>query len=44
MVAETQRTLDMPHVMPRLKKAGVNFIALNFVEKIENDIVHIYDI
>ena len=42
--AETQRTLDMPHVMPRLKKAGVNFIALNFIEKIENDIVHIYDI
>ena len=34
----------MPHVMPRLKKAGVKFIALNFVEKIENDIVHIYDI
>ena len=42
--AETQRTLDMPHVFPRLKKAGVNFLALNFIEKIENDIVHIYDI
>ena len=42
--AETQWTLDMPHVMPRLKKAGVNFISLHFVEKIENDVVHIYDI
>ncbi len=42
--AETQRTLDMPHVLPRLKNAGVILSALNFVEKIENDMVHIYDI
>ena len=30
--------------MPRLKKAGVNFLALNFTENIENNVVHIYDI
>ena len=42
--AETQRTLDMPHLFPRLKKAGVNLIALNFIEKIEKNVVHIYDI
>ena len=41
---ETQRTLDMPHVLPRLKNLNVRFSALNFVEKIENDSVYVYDI
>mgnify|MGYP001322394345 FL=1 len=41
---ETQRTLDMPYVLPRLKSLKVRFSPLNFVEKIENDNVFIYDI
>lgn len=42
--AETQRTLDLPHIMPRLKAAGVRRTAQHFVERIEPDAVFVYDI
>jgi len=42
--SETQRTLDMPHLLPRLKKLNVKFSALSFVEKIAGNDVHTYDI
>ena len=42
--ADTQRTLDMPHVLPRLKKLGVRITAQHFVESIDADQAIIYDI
>jgi hypothetical protein len=42
--AQTQRTLDLPHVMPRLKALGVRTTAQHFIERIEADAVHVYDI
>jgi len=42
--ADTQRTLDLPHVMPRLKKLGVRTTAGHFVEQISSAGVEIYDI
>ena len=42
--AETQRTLDLPHVMPRLKAAGVTVTAQHFIERIEDHNAVVYDI
>lgn len=42
--AQTQRTLDLPHVMPRLKALGVRTTAQHFVERIEPQAVTVYDI
>mgnify|MGYP003629931269 CR=1 FL=1 len=42
--AQTQRTLDLPHVMPRLKALGVRTSAQQFIERIDPDAVHVYDI
>jgi 2,4-dienoyl-CoA reductase-like NADH-dependent reductase (Old Yellow Enzyme family) len=42
--ADTQRTLDMPHVLPRLKKLGVQTTALHFVEQIDDHNVTVYDV
>ncbi|MGR9090743.1 MAG: oxidoreductase [Gammaproteobacteria bacterium] len=42
--AQTQRTLDLPHVMPRLKAQGVCTTAQHFIERIEPAAVHVYDI
>lgn len=42
--AHTQRTLDLPHVMPRLKALGVRTTAQHFIERIEPGAVHVYDI
>jgi hypothetical protein len=41
---ETQRTLDLPHVMPRLKEAGVTVTAQHFIERIEDRSAIVYDI
>ena len=42
--AETQRTMDLPHIMPRLKAAGVTVTAQHFVERIEERSAFVYDI
>ena len=42
--SETQRTLDMPHVLPRLKNLKVRMTSSHFVEKIEGTDVYVYDI
>lgn len=42
--AETQRTMDLPHIMPRLKAAGVTVTAQHFVERIEDHSALVYDI
>jgi 2,4-dienoyl-CoA reductase-like NADH-dependent reductase (Old Yellow Enzyme family) len=42
--AETQRTLDLPHVMPRLKAAGVVITAQHFIEHIDDRAALVYDI
>ena len=42
--AETQRTLDLPHVMPRLKAAGVTVTAQHFIERFEDRNALVYDI
>ncbi|MGR8921906.1 MAG: NAD(P)-binding protein, partial [Gammaproteobacteria bacterium] len=42
--ADTQRTLDMPHVLPRLKKLGVTTTAQHFVESIGTHSVTVYDV
>ena len=42
--AETQRTLDLPHVMPRLIAAGVTITAQHFVESIADRTVTVYGI
>ncbi len=42
--ADTQRTLDMPYLMPRLKKLNVCLSALHFVEEIFEDAISVYDI
>ncbi len=42
--AETQRTLDLPHIMPRLKAAGVKITAQHFIELIEDRVAIVYDI
>jgi len=41
---DTLKTLEMPHLFPRLKAAGVRLTAQQFVEKIEGRSVEIYDI
>jgi 2,4-dienoyl-CoA reductase-like NADH-dependent reductase (Old Yellow Enzyme family) len=42
--AETQRTLDLPHVMPRLKAAGAIITAQHFIERIDNHSANTYDL
>ena len=42
--ADTQRTLDMPYVMPRLKHLNVRLSPLHFVEEIFEDSISVYDI
>jgi len=42
--ADVQRTLDLPHVMPRLKALGVRVTAQHFLEAIAADAVTVYDI
>ncbi|MFP6780516.1 MAG: NAD(P)-binding protein [Gammaproteobacteria bacterium] len=42
--SETQRSLDMPHIMPRLKAAGAIVTAQHFVEEIDDRNVSVYDI
>jgi 2,4-dienoyl-CoA reductase-like NADH-dependent reductase (Old Yellow Enzyme family) len=42
--ADTQRTLDMPYVMPRLKSLNVRLSALHFIEEIFEDSISVYDI
>ena len=42
--AETQRTMDLPHVMPRLKAAGVAVTAQHFIERIEERSALVYDV
>ncbi|MFT4562049.1 MAG: 2,4-dienoyl-CoA reductase-like NADH-dependent reductase (Old Yellow Enzyme family) [Gammaproteobacteria bacterium] len=42
--AETQRTLDLPHVMPRLKAAGVLVTSEHFIERIDDRAALVYDI
>ena len=42
--AETQRTMDLPHIMPRLKAAGVTVTAQHFVERNEEQSALVYDI
>ena len=41
---DTLKTLEMPHLFPRLKAAGVRLTAQQFVEKININSVEIYDI
>jgi len=41
---DTLKTLEMPHLFPRLKTVGVRLTAQQFVEKIEANCVEIYDI
>lgn len=41
---DTLKTLEMPHLFPRLKAAGVRLTAQQFVEKIEANGVEVYDI
>ncbi len=41
---DTLKTLEMPHLFPRLKAAGVTLTAQQFVEKIDTNHVEIYDI
>ncbi|MGE0313752.1 MAG: FAD-dependent oxidoreductase [Lautropia sp.] len=38
------RTYDLPHVMPRLRAAGVRVHAQRFVERIESGEVEVYDL
>ena len=42
--ADTQRTLDMPHVLPRLKRAGIKLTAQHFIDRIEERGAWSYDI
>lgn len=42
--SETQRSLDLPHVMPRLKAAGAIVTAQHFIEKIDHQSATVYDI
>ncbi|NNL86032.1 MAG: FAD-dependent oxidoreductase [Myxococcales bacterium] len=42
--ADTQRTLDMPHVFPRLAQAGVEMTALHFVERFEANCAEVYNV
>jgi 2,4-dienoyl-CoA reductase-like NADH-dependent reductase (Old Yellow Enzyme family) len=42
--ADTQRTLDMPYLMPRLKTLNVRLSAQHFVEEIFEDAISVYDI
>jgi len=37
-------TLDMPHVVPRLKAAGIVLTAQQFVERIDGNAVELYDV
>lgn len=41
---DTRRHLEMPHIFPRLAKAGVRLTAQHFVDRIEGDTVAVYDI
>ena len=41
---DTLKTLEMPHLFPRLKAAGVKLTAQQFVESINDKSVEIYDI
>jgi len=41
---DTLKTLEMPHLFPRLKAAGVRLSAQQFVETIDGSKVEIYDI
>jgi len=41
---DTLKTLEMPHLFPRLKAAGVKRTAQQFVEKINADSAEVYDI
>lgn len=41
---DTLKTLEMPHLFPRLKAAGVKLTAQQFVEQINPNSVEIYDI
>ena len=42
--AETQRSLDLPHIMPRLKAAGAIVTAQHFIEAIDPQSAAVYDI
>lgn len=42
--ADTQRTLDMPHVMPRLTALGVRFHVLTFIERLVEGGAELYGI
>lgn len=42
--SDTQRTLDMPHILPRLTTLGVTMTPLHFIETISDDVVKIYQI
>lgn len=42
--ADLLATLDMPHVIPRLKAAGVRLTAQQFVERVDGGTVELYDV
>lgn len=42
--ADAQRTLDLPHIMPRLKKLGVQITTQHFIDAIADHTVGIYDV
>jgi NADPH-dependent 2,4-dienoyl-CoA reductase/sulfur reductase-like enzyme len=44
VAADLLPTLDMPHVVPRLKAAGVTLTAQQYVERIDGTSVEVYDV